>query len=239
MQEKLAKIKEAKNGKFDVLFDDILIKTHDYDHFSPLEEDIATILADDLNLVYQNIKNPDHRHRFVYCVLSTLHHTRPGSVCGDNRCQMNRYALAVDITNLIHYDRCCRISPDPKFAIPERWANDPVVDFLGDDWVDLPTQVPRETTQRFVEVLDGFSRAQRFSVTQISDMYNNFSISLTILLIAKLVSPEDYFLASLIFRYYKTSDRFTKNEKLERDNFIPRMNNLLKALDSEGIKKFI
>jgi hypothetical protein len=239
MQEQLAKIQKNKNGKFDVMFDDFPIGTHKNDYFPPLEEDIATILADDLNFVYQNIKSPGYRHSFVYCVLSTLHHTRRGSVCGDNRCQMNRYELAVDITNLIHYDRCFRISPDPKFAIPERWANDPVVDFLGDDWVDLPTQVPRETTQRFVEVLDGFSRAQRFSVTLISDIYNDFSVSLTTLLIAKLVSPEDYFLASLIFRYYKTSDRLTKKEKLERDDFIPRMNNLLKALDSEGIKALI
>ncbi|MBK8663093.1 MAG: hypothetical protein IPN18_15355 [Ignavibacteriales bacterium] len=46
-------------------------------------------------------------------------------------------------------------------------------------------------------------------------------------------------MASLIFRYYKTSDRLTKKEKLERDDFIPRMNNLLKALDSEGIKALI
>lgn len=247
--------KQGEDG-FKVLRNGLELKTHRDDSFPPLQEDIATILADDLNYIFDNVKGPDVRMSMVYCVLSTLYHTNKSRGCNGCSGKPDPYNLSVEIVHLIQWDRCFRISPNPEFAIPQRWANDPVVTFLGEDWVDLPVNfcstteqmmdnpsnpgfVPRKTIKKFEEVLNAFTRAQRFSVTLVGDMFGDFSVSLTTLLIAKLVSPEDYFLAMLIFRYEKTSDRLKKQEKVERDIFINKMNNLLKALDSEGIKQLI
>lgn len=247
--------KQGDDG-FKVLRNGLELKTHRDDSFPPLQEDIATILADDLNSLYENVKHPDVRMSLVYCVLSTLYHTQKTRSCHGCSSNHDPYDLSVEIDHLIQWDNCFRISANPIIAIPQRWANDPVVTFLDEDWVDLPMNfcstteemmhdlsnpgfVPRETIKRFEEVLNNFTRAQRFSVTLVSDSFGDFSVSLTILLIAKLVSPEDYFLAMLIFRYGKTSDRLKKKEKLERDIFISKMNNLLKALDSEGLQQLI
>ena len=247
--------KQGEDG-FKVLRYGLEIKTHRGDSFPSLQEDIATILADDLNYIYENVKHPDERMSLVYCVLSTLYHTQKTRSCQGCSGNPDPYNLSVEIVHLIQWDHCFRISANPMVAIPQRWANDPVVSFLGEDWVDLPMNfcstteemmydlsnpgfVPRKTIKRFEEVLNNFTRAQRFSVTLVGDSFGDFSVSLTTLLIAKLVSPEDYFTAMLIFRYGKSGDRFTKKEKLEMGIFINKMNNLLKALDSEGIKQLI
>lgn len=253
MENRRATLQTVEEDRCLVYFDGELLTTHNNEPFPPIAKDLAEILADDLNFVY-SIGEADYKYSLVYCVLSTLIHTPPKPTCGDPNCKLNPDSHTIDIANMLVWDRCFRMAPDPHFGIIQRVANFAIYEFLEGNLFDLPVNhcysieeiraseaCPyfENAVRKFSELADGFTRAQRFAVILVSNSWRDFSISMTLLLIAKLVTPADYFKAVLVFRYEEFRERLTKAQKEESLRFTQKMEYLLKALDSKGIEQLI
>lgn len=253
MENKRATLQPVEEDRCLVYFDGKLLHTHLAEPFPPVAKDMAEILADDLNFVY-SIGEADYKYSLVYCVLSTFAYTTPGQTCVDPNCKLNPASHTIDVANMLVWDRCFRMAPDPHFGIIQRVANYPVTSFLEGDWFDLPVNhcysieeiraseaSPdfENAVRKFSTLASSLTRAQRFATILVSNMWRDFSISMTLLLIAKLVTPEDYFKAVLVFRYEDFRERLTKAQKEESRRFAQKIQNLLKALDSNGIQQLI
>lgn len=253
MEDMRATIQKQEDGNFLVYLDNKLLHTHLDEPFPPIAGDLAEILADDLNFVYST-GEAEFKYSLVYCVISTFAYTSQSQTCIDPNCKLNPSSHAINIANLLVWDRCFRLYPDPHFGIIQRAANSSVDIFLEGGFFDLPVNhcysiaeiqeseaYPyfENAVRRFSALANGFTRAQRFAVILVSNMWRDFSISMTLLLIAKLVTPEDYFKAVLVFRYEDFRERLTKAQKEESKRFEQKIQNLLKALDSKGMEQLL
>lgn len=229
------------------------LETHLNVPFPPLSYELSTILKNDLLLKPEQIKDNNYRNSLVYCLISTLSHSRTGKGCGNPDCHANHSDFTIELDEMIQWDQAFRLDPNPGLMVPQMRVIQPLKDFLKDDYKDLPFNyrssieemseddgfVGKNTIKKLNNVLHTFDNARLFSVSLINNLYYNFSISLTILLISEIISPEGYFRAALCFIEEKKSDKLSPDEKKRLLLFDTRMQNLYKALDSNDIAEFI
>lgn len=219
--------------------DDAPITTHWDTEYPPLNKDIAQILADDLNSIYErNFENAkdqvdeneylkakedaellsiELRESFIYCVLSTFIEA-PGD-----------YEHNVSV-NAIQWDRVFRLSPGPPSLQIEMAAVEPIKKALKSDWVNLPLNyaqsleemeedeyaefVPVEIIQEADEILSGLNKYQRFIILLLGKFFENFSV------IAVMLFANDMLSSKELLNMYYAFNRGRKYEDVEEEDQV-------------------
>ena len=231
---------KSKNGK--------VLETHFDKPFSPLDNEIANLLLKDFD--EQNIQDISQiRLSYIYCLLSTLiEFQRNNYDCGDPECKIDHKNHSLDIDFMIQWDRAFRLDPNPELMMKGLNATEKLRDFLGKEYVDLPLNysgsidemnknkvefVPKNTIDKIKLIVEKFTPAERFSVDLIFNDFERISISLTSLLIAKIINACEYANSIELLLGGKFSDKQIFDKKTE--NLLQ----ILKIMKSKKIEEFL
>lgn len=239
--EKIKKIisleKTGDKNKFRLIVNNnsIVLTTHMDDEFPALLEDLAVLLSEDLMIPTGNAEAGIYQESLIYCLLSTLAHSYPQEDCGDPDCPfIDHYSFGIKPELFLSTDRVYDLDPNPEYLAPQLRAVEPLRNPAGKKLANY-----KEFCKYYEELYNKLNRMERFSVMLINQLYDSISFSASVGLIAREISPEQFYRIYLALEHLKKSDRLSAQQKQGLKEWEERISFLLRSLDSEGIKEFI
>ncbi len=227
---------EKKDNGFIVLNNKKPLENHKNKPFNPFKQEIAQLLCDDLNEIFDSGRN-ELIKSFVYCALSTF----------SNYEKDQDFESNFDLPTCIQWDLVYRIpGGNPLLHHLQKNAVKPVIDFLGKDYEDLSPNygqsfedmkdleiefVSEKLVQRITDVYSAFDHYQLFTVDLLFQFYNQTSISLPILWVANKITSTELQYTSPFFEGEKEIDQFSKEETEQLNFYIKRLDNLKLLLE--------
>jgi len=184
------------------LVENDIINSHLGKQLPGYSEEVAQLLVEDLNTSKkEDLKDEKYNTSLVYCVLSTIIEAGRDQV------------FEIDLPFTIQWDRAYRLTPGPPLRLQELNAITGIINFLGDNWVDLPlnysssleemknSDVP-EVPKAIMEILDqklkSLNNVEMFAVDLLFNLFQRVSITSAILWVAGILENEDLLLISYV-----------------------------------------
>jgi hypothetical protein len=208
------------------------LKTHLQGEFIPWPNDVAQLLANDLNALPQHA---DLRESLVYCLLSTF-------------CEEKQPQFELFVEDDLQWDAAYRLSDDDEIAALQYESIAPLIRFLKDDWVTLPENtcqtveemreadidfVPGEIVNGFLDFTQGYNQFQKYSVELLQSIFGGIHLSMILLWVSRKVSSEDLMKSSLFLSCSKEdleNRKFSKSEREDIESFSAKLDALKQAL---------
>jgi hypothetical protein len=227
---------EKKDNGFIVLNNKKPLENHRNIEFNPFKQEIAQLLCDDLNEIFDSGRN-ELIKSFVYCVLSTF----------SNYEKDQDFESNFELTTCIQWDLVYRIpGGNPLLHHLQKNAIKPLIAFLDNDYDDLSPNyaqsiedmkdleiefVSEKLVKRITDLYCTFNPYQLFTVDLLFKFYNQSSISLPILWVTNKISSTELQYASTYFEGEKETNQFNIEETELLNFYIKRLNNLKLLLE--------
>lgn len=173
---------------------------------------------------FREIRNMQEQMSFAVCVHNTLI-----AVQDDPN-------FSLELEQVIHWDMLYRMSPGPVEKMEQIQATAPAINWLGQDWVDLPANyvstleemeadeipfVPQVILDRLKAEIATMSLSEQVAVWYLYELFQRFSITLPILWVKGIVPS-----SCLEDSYYVLASDFSLKEirrvRKEEGNFTQR-----------------
>ena len=227
---------EKKDNGFIVLNNKKPLENHRNIEFNPFKHEIAQLLCDDLNEIFDSGRN-ELIKSFVYCVLSTFSNYE-----NDKDFESN-----FDLPTCMQWDLVYRIpGGNPLLHHLQKNAIKPLIDFFGKDYDDLSPNyaqsiedmkdleiefVSEKLVKRITDLYCTFNPYQLFTVDLLFKFYNQTSITLPIFWVANKINSKELQYTSPFFEGEKETDQFNKEETELLNFYIKRLDNLKLLLE--------
>lgn len=225
-----------------VLEQNVPLKNHINQPFPAFPKSIAERLCKDLNEIATAGKK-SLTESFIYCVLSTF--LSDGAT---------PYKAPLKLETCLQWDQAYRLAPGPPHSIYQYQSILPLVNFLNDEWRNLPLNYCSTFTQMVAEdvpmvspaivnkmqlIYNDCNEIEQFAVILLFEFYQRISISMPLLWVAKKMNSADLQSHAIPFQNDKIKPRLSPKQKLEMAFMQMRLSNFRQFLSDKEKEKIL